>query len=87
MLSAAEETARWVETAGAGALDGLSAVAQTTLRREVWESSLKILKKECTNAKIFDTICDATHMRQSEAAQIAAGVDAMVVVGYLISCI
>ena len=81
VFSGAEETARWVETAGAGALDGLSAVAQTTLRREVWESSLKILKKECTNLKIFDTICDATHMRQSEAAQIAAQVDAMVVVG------
>ena len=81
VFSGAEETARWVETAGAGALGGLSVVAQTTLRREVWESSLKILKKECTNLKIFDTICDATHMRQSEAAQIAAQVDAMVVVG------
>ena len=81
VFSGPEDTARWLETAGADQVAELTVVAQTTLRREVWESSLKILKKECTNAKIFDTICDATHMRQSEAAQIAAGVDAMVVVG------
>jgi 4-hydroxy-3-methylbut-2-enyl diphosphate reductase len=42
---------------------------------------LKILKKECTNVKNFDTICNATHKRQSEAAEIAAKVDVMVVVG------
>jgi ribosomal protein S1/(E)-4-hydroxy-3-methyl-but-2-enyl pyrophosphate reductase len=59
----------------------VSVVAQTTCIREVFESSVKILKKQCTNLKIFDTICNATHKRQSEAAQIAAGVGVMVVVG------
>ena len=56
-------------------------VAQTTCIRELFETSWKILKKECTNAKIFDTICNATHKRQTEAASIAAEVDVMVVVG------
>ena len=46
-----------------------------------FESSCKILKKECTNVKIFDTICYATRKRQNEAAEIAAKVDVMVVVG------
>ena len=59
----------------------LTVVAQTTCIRELFETSLKILKKECTNAKNFDTICNATHKRQSEAAEIAAKVDVMVVVG------
>ena len=59
----------------------LTAVAQTTCIRAIWETSEKILKKECTNAKIFDTICNATHRRQSEAAELAAKVDVMVVVG------
>jgi len=59
----------------------ITVVSQTTLIREAWEKSLEILKKECTNLKIFDTICSATHTRQSEAAEIAARVDAMVVVG------
>ena len=59
----------------------LSVVAQTTCIRELFETSWKILKKECTNVKIFDTICNATHTRQSEAAEIAAKADVMVVVG------
>ena len=42
---------------------------------------LENLKKECTNVKIFDTICNATHKRQTEAAEIAGKVDVMVVVG------
>ena len=59
----------------------LTVVAQTTCIRELFETSSKILKKECTNIKIFDTICNATHKRQSEAAEIAAKADVMVVVG------
>ena len=81
VLSGPEDAAKWVETAPGETLAGVTVVSQTTLRREVWESSLKILKKECTNPKIFDTICDATHTRQAEAASLAAEVDAMVVVG------
>ena len=59
----------------------LMAVAQTTYIRTLWEDCVKILKKQCTNVKISDTICDATHKRQSEAAEIAAMSDVMVVVG------
>ena len=59
----------------------LTVVVQTTCIRELFETSCEILKKECTNVKIFDTICNATHQRQTEAAQIAAKVDVMVVVG------
>ena len=59
----------------------LTVVAQTTCIRELFETSWKILKKECTNVKIFDTICNATHKRQTEAALIAGQVDVMVVVG------
>ena len=59
----------------------LMAVAQTTYICTLWEDCVKILKKQCTNVKISDTICDATHKRQSEAAEIAAMSDVMVVVG------
>ena len=59
----------------------VTVVAQTTCIRGLFETSSKIIKKECTNVKIFDTICNATHKRQSEAAKIAASVDVMVVVG------
>ena len=59
----------------------VTVVAQTTCIRKLFESSCEILKKECTNVKIFDTICNATHKRQTEAADIAGKVDVMVVVG------
>lgn len=59
----------------------LMAVAQTTYIRTLWDDCVKILKKQCTNVKISDTICNATHKRQSEAAEIAAMSDVMVVVG------
>ncbi len=81
VFSGPEEVQKWVQTTAAVRKMTLSVVSQTTLVRSVWEKSLEILKKECTNLKIFDTICSATHTRQSEAAEIAAKVDAMVVVG------
>ncbi len=81
VFSGPEEVAKWAETVENPEELALSVVAQTTLRREIWEKSLKNLKKLCTNLKIFDTICNATHTRQSEAADLAAWVDAMVVVG------
>ena len=36
-------------------------VAQTTFQKNEWEKCVSIAKKVCTNAKIFDTICNATH--------------------------
>ena len=56
-------------------------LAQTTCIRALWESCVKFLKKQCTNLKINDTICSATQKRQTEAAELSAKVDAMVVVG------
>ena len=77
----AEELAKWLNEDKNRRDLPITAVAQTTCIREIWESSAKKIKKECTNAKLFDTICNATQMRQSEAADLAARVDAMVVVG------
>ncbi len=76
-----EAVRTWLEEAPEHRQIPLSVVAQTTCIRELFETSWKILKKECTNVKIFDTICNATHKRQSEAAEIASKVDVMVVVG------
>jgi ribosomal protein S1 len=56
-------------------------VAQTTFKKKIWENCKKILKKHYTNAKIFDTICDATAERQNEATALAGECDFMVVIG------
>ena len=56
-------------------------VAQTTFDTKELKKSVKKIKKLCTNAKIFDTICNATSVRQSEADLISAQSDFMVVIG------
>lgn len=56
-------------------------VAQTTFDTKEWEKCIKKIKKLCTNAKIFDTICNATSVRQSEADNLASVSDFMVVIG------
>ena len=40
-----------------------------------------MIKKRCTNLKIFDTICKATDERQSEARLLAGASDQMIVIG------
>ncbi len=59
----------------------LCVVAQTTFHEKKWIFSQLFLKKVCTNAKIFDTICNATSIRQQEAAELAQSHDGMVVIG------
>ncbi len=59
----------------------VSLLAQTTVNREVWNKSAEIIKKECTNSKIFDTICNATDERQMEARLLAGKSDMMIVIG------
>ena len=56
-------------------------VSQTTFNAEIWDKYQKNLKKVCTNAQIFDTICNATSNRQSEADNLSRSNDAIIVVG------
>ena len=57
------------------------AVAQTTFNVQSWETCKEFLKNQCTNAKIFDTICNATWVRQQEAEDLSQKCDHMVVIG------
>lgn len=55
--------------------------AQTTFHTREWENCLKTLKKVCTNAAVFATICNATAKRQQEAEALAQKCDRMIVIG------
>lgn len=59
----------------------VSVVAQTTFNTELWKKCLEILKKDCTNATLFDTICNATQSRQQEAAELSKKCDLMIIIG------
>ena len=56
-------------------------VAQTTFSLAEWEICSEIVKRVYTNASVFDTICNATAIRQSEAADLSLRCDAVVVIG------
>ena len=61
----------------------LTIVFQTTSNKENSEEYINFLEKQYTNAEFFDTICDATSIRQKEARELSEHCDAMIVVGGL----
>ncbi|HOQ76427.1 MAG TPA: bifunctional 4-hydroxy-3-methylbut-2-enyl diphosphate reductase/30S ribosomal protein S1 [Thermoclostridium sp.] len=59
----------------------ICAVAQTTFRQSRYDAIFETLKKKFAFALKFDTICNATVERQTEAAELSKVADAMVVIG------
>ncbi len=59
----------------------IAVAAQTTFHAGEWQNCLGILKKVCTNAVFFATICNATAKRQKEAKALAQKCHRMVVIG------
>ena len=76
-----EELENWSKSGEVAEDTPICMVCQTTSTEFLWKMCGKIAKKQFTNLKIFDTICKATEFRQSEAAQLSAICQAMVVVG------
>ena len=75
--------------ASAGEVDGqdlpspVLVVAQTTQDAETFQAVVEAVKDRLgeENVQVFNTICDSTSRRQTEAAELAAAADAVVVVG------
>ena len=59
----------------------VTVVSQTTFNEKIFKKSCFFIKKVCTNAFVFDTICNATAMRQLEADELSAVNDVMIVIG------
>ncbi len=56
-------------------------VAQTTYNIVIWGECLKVIPEDNPDVVIFDTICNATDARQSDARTLAQRSDLMLVVG------
>ncbi len=76
-----EELEKWLNDEPERQKMPISVVFQTTQTKKVFNFCENLIKKLCTNARVFDTICFATQTRQAEASDLASGCDAMVVVG------
>ena len=57
------------------------AVAQTTFPPDRWESIAQVLRQRIGDLEEHCTICSATETRQREARELAARMDAMIVIG------
>ena len=56
-------------------------VAQTTQDEKRFASVAATIQQHSPGAKVFNTICDSTHKRQTEVRELAKSVDAVLVVG------
>ncbi len=56
-------------------------VSQTTFNYNKFQDLVEIIKEKGYDIIVLNTICNATEERQTEAAQIAKRVDAMIVIG------
>lgn len=56
-------------------------IAQTTYNIKMWDKCKIFIKKHLPDAIIYDTICNATSVRQAEAIELAKKSDIMLIVG------
>ena len=56
-------------------------VSQTTFNYNKFKELVEIFEKKGYNVNVVNTICNATEERQTEAGEIAAKVDAMIIIG------
>ena len=56
-------------------------VAQTTFPPDRWETVTEAIRRRVKHCEVHCTICNATDVRQREAAELACRSDAMIVVG------
>ena len=59
----------------------LCIVSQTTFNYKKFQDVVEILRKKGYNASVVDTVCNATEVRQTEARELAARADVMIVIG------
>ncbi len=62
-------------------MEHAAAVSQTTYPPEKWEAVIRVLREKVRSLNAHCTICNATEIRQKEAAEMAERMDAMIVVG------
>lgn len=77
VLKEEEEVLRFAPASGTK----LAVVAQTTYNYKKFQQFVEIILKKGYDSIVYDTICNATEVRQSEAYEMAGNNEAMIVIG------
>ncbi len=75
------ESAQEAENCSADPKKNMCIVSQTTFNYNKFQELVEIFHKRGYNVNVVNTICNATEERQTQAREIAAKVDAMIVIG------
>lgn len=81
VLQTAEEAENFRLPACRSARQRICIVSQTTFNYNKFQELVEIIEKKGYSIIVLNTICNATEVRQKEAADIAAKADAMIVIG------
>ena len=81
-----QQARAFIENGGSGSekeqkTRNICVVSQTTFNANKFEEIVAILDKKGYNVRCMNTICNATHERQTEAKEIAKMADVMIVIG------
>ncbi len=77
VIESIEEAEKFVPQKG----QSVCVVSQTTFNYNKFKELVEIFEKKGYNVNVVNTICNATEERQTQAREIAAQVDAMIIIG------
>jgi len=62
-------------------MDKICVVSQTTNTQEKFETLSEMIKEKGNEIEVFNTICNATNLRQESCKEVSSKVDAMIIIG------
>ena len=77
VIGTLEEAQKFIYNPG----EELCIVSQTTFNYNKFQDMVEIFREKGYNGSVVNTICNATEVRQTEAREIAARVDVMIIIG------
>lgn len=77
VIESAQEAEKFIPAEG----KSVCVVSQTTFNYNKFKELVEIFEKKGYNVNVVNTICNATEERQTQAREIAAKVDAMIIIG------
>ena len=77
VIESAQEAEKFIPKEG----QSVCVVSQTTFNYNKFKELVEIFEKKGYNINVVNTICNATEERQTQAREIAAKVDAMIIIG------
>lgn len=81
ILNSAEEAREYLQAASEKAVKKYFAVAQTTIKKQLFDEVVECFREAKADIEVKNTICNATSLRQKSCSELAEKCDAMLIIG------